>query len=63
MRLDQSRESENVEDRRSLRGRPAMALGGGSLLILLIAILFGADPGKLMRMFEGGQGEIPVAGT
>ncbi|MDA0660650.1 MAG: neutral zinc metallopeptidase [Planctomycetota bacterium] len=52
MRLDQSRESENVEDRRSNGGRAAVAMGGGSLLILLIAMLFGADPRQLMRMFE-----------
>lgn len=52
MRLDQSRESENVEDRRSSGGRAAVAMGGGSLLILLIAMLFGADPRQLMRIFE-----------
>jgi predicted metalloprotease len=44
------RESENVEDRRTLSGSRLAAGGGlGTLLILIIAIIFGADPRQLLQ--------------
>lgn len=50
MRLDQSRRSENIEDRRGSRiGRP-MAMGGGFMIVLLLlGLLFGADPMALLE--------------
>ncbi len=49
-------ESSNVEDRRSLR--PAgLAVGGGGILIVIIALLLGVDP----RKFLGPGGIAPVA--
>jgi uncharacterized protein len=43
------RQSENVEDRRGM-SRGGMAVGGGlgTIVILIIAALFGADPGDLL---------------
>ena len=46
MRWQGERQSENVEDRRGLSGgRIAVGGGVGTLLIIIIALLFGADPG------------------
>jgi uncharacterized protein len=56
MRLDDLRRSDNVEDRRGMGGRP-MALGGGGLLILLfVAWLFGANPLTLLEQVGGSSG-------
>ena len=50
MRWSGSRESQNVEDRRGM-SRGGMAVGGGigTLLLVLIAMLFGADPRQLLE--------------
>ncbi|MDQ3024526.1 MAG: zinc metallopeptidase, partial [bacterium] len=48
--------STNVSDRRGMSGG-GMALGGGSLVILLIAMLMGADPRQLLeQMGSAGMG-------
>jgi len=55
MRLGDQRESTNVEDRRGLGGR-GIALGGGGLGVLILAIivcLMGGDPTKLLT--DGAQ--------
>ena len=44
MKWEGREQSENVEDRRGMTGRAGMAVGGGGLLILLIATLLGFDP-------------------
>lgn len=62
MRLDEARESDNVEDRRSMGPRRMAVGGGGALLILIIAMLFGADPRQLMRMLQPNPAAIPQAG-
>jgi predicted metalloprotease len=52
MRWQGRRQSTNVEDR---RGRPAgrLALGGGAgLVILVVALLFGADPRVLLQQVQ-----------
>ena len=58
MRWQQSRRSENVEDRRSMgriSGAGAAGIGGLGLLIVVIgALFFGQDPGQLVSMLEGG---------
>jgi predicted metalloprotease len=46
MRWEGRGESSNVEDR---RGMGAAALGGGSLLVLVIAMLFGLDPQQIAQ--------------
>ena len=52
MRLDDLRESGNVEDRRGGFGGPIMIGGGGLGVVgLVIALLFGVNPAQLL----GGQ--------
>lgn len=59
MRLDDSRESQNVEDRRGMRGGGRVAIGGGAgVIVLLIALLLGVDPSVLLQ--GGGPGAPPT---
>jgi predicted metalloprotease len=55
------RESENVEDRRGMSG-PVMAGGGvvGTLIILLLAWIFGFDPRPLLQQQEEARREHPA---
>jgi len=62
MQWKNRRQSENVEDRRGMpaRGGGGMAIGGGAgLIIIILALLFGADPQALLSQLgpalEGGQ--------
>jgi predicted metalloprotease len=53
MRLGGGRESRNVEDRRGMRGGRIVAGGGiGSVLLVVLALLFGVDPSVLLS--DGG---------
>jgi predicted metalloprotease len=55
MRWRGMRESENVEDRRGMRGRPIAITGGaGMLVIIILALLLGIDPRALMGPQGGG---------
>jgi hypothetical protein len=56
MRWRGERQSTNIEDRRGLSGR-GVAVGGGlgTLLVLVIALLFGADPRQLLEQVPSGQ--------
>jgi predicted metalloprotease len=63
MRLDDMRESDNVDDRRGEGGGggfgPRMVMGGGGLglvAVVVISLLFGVDPSQLL----GGGGPAPV---
>jgi predicted metalloprotease len=51
MRLDEEQESQNIEDRRGRRVGRGAAVGGGigTLVLLLIALFFGVDPGVLLQ--------------
>lgn len=52
MRWKGEEQSSNVEDRRAMRG-PAVAIGGGGLLVLLLISMFlGVDPQKLLQQVE-----------
>ena len=55
MRLDDSRESDNVEDRRSsgprIGGRGT--IGIGTIVLALVAMYFGVDPSVVLQMAEG----------
>jgi predicted metalloprotease len=55
------RQSENVEDRRGM-SRGGLAIGGGlgGIVLLVIALLLGADPRQLL---EQSPGEAPPPGT
>ena len=59
MRLGGVRESGNVEDRRGMGGGK-MAVGGGcgTLIIVILALIFGVDPSQLLS----GGGESPTQG-
>ena len=61
MRWRGERQSENVEDRRGM-SRGGMAIGGGlgSIVILILALLLGADPRQLL---EQAPAEDPASGT
>jgi len=55
MRMDDSRESQNIEDRRSsgprLGGRGS--IGIGTIVLALVAIYFGVDPSVVLQMAGG----------
>lgn len=55
MRLDNSRQSDNVEDRRSsgprIGGRGT--IGIGTIVLALVAMYFGVDPNVVLQMAEG----------
>jgi uncharacterized protein len=57
MRWRGQRESENIEDRRGM-SRGGIALGGGlgSIVVLIIALLLGADPRQLLEQGPVDQG-------
>ncbi|GAA5234215.1 hypothetical protein FOZ76_10725 [Verticiella sediminum] len=60
MRLDRSRSSSNVEDRRS--GGPRLGRGGsigiGGLILALVAVYFGVDPAVVLNMVEGTDSSV-----
>lgn len=51
MRLDEEKESQNIEDRRGFRVPRSAAVGGGigTIAIVLIALFFGVDPSILLQ--------------
>jgi uncharacterized protein len=55
------RQSDNVEDRRGIGGG-GLAIGGGlgGIVVLIIALLLGADPRQLL---EQSRGDSPASGT
>jgi predicted metalloprotease len=56
MRLDDQRESGNVEDRRGRSFGPGAGIGcGGLLLVLVISLLTGRDPAQLLQLLQGVQ--------
>ena len=60
MRTDGQRESENVEDRRGQRGGAPLALGGGGIGILVLALivyLMGGDPRGLLKQAQQQQAQ------
>jgi len=62
MRLDDQRESENVEDRRGRRFGPGAGIGcGGLLLVLAISVLTGRDPAQLLQLLQGVQQQQETA--
>jgi predicted metalloprotease len=61
MKWEGRRESENVEDRRGMGVKAGMAVGGGSILIMLIAMFLGVDPNKIAALVgQGGGAPGPV---
>jgi predicted metalloprotease len=63
MKLGGLRESGNVEDRRGMGlGRGGMAVGGGcgTLIIVILALVFGVDPSQLLNGGGAGPVEAPA---
>ncbi len=60
MRWREGRQSENVEDRRGM-SRGGMAIGGGlgGIVVLVIALLLGADPRQLLEQLPS-EGQAPA---
>ncbi len=62
MRWGNQRESDNIEDR---RGRGGLAIGGGGLGILVIALavwLCGGDPRQFATEFAGADNRSTTSG-
>ncbi|MGA7874487.1 MAG: neutral zinc metallopeptidase [Desulfoferrobacter sp.] len=66
MRLDNERESDNVEDRRGEVGRRGFGVGRGrgigigTVIIILVASYFlGVDPSMILGLFSGGGSPVP----
>jgi predicted metalloprotease len=57
MRLDDERESSNVEDRRgvSMPGGRAGGIGIGTIALALVAMYFGVDPSVVLKVGQGMQ--------
>jgi predicted metalloprotease len=67
MRWKQGRRSENIEDRRSGRmagvpgGAGGVAVGGlGLLLMVVVSVLMGQDPGQIISMVEQSGAGLPA---
>jgi predicted metalloprotease len=69
MRLDDARESDNVEDRRGMGGGGGFRVGGGGLgiggLIVLLAVSYflGIDPSQLLQDSGAGEPGRPASET
>ncbi len=64
MRVQGERESENVEIRRGRGGGvKAGAMGGGALILVVIAMLFGLDPSQLLSGLGGSPDSSASAGS
>ena len=61
MRVEGERESDNVEVRRGSGGAKAGAMGGGALILVVIAMLFGLDPSKLLSGLGGSSLGAPAS--
>jgi predicted metalloprotease len=54
MKWEGREESQNVEDRRGMGKKAGIAIGGGSIIVVILALILGVDPRKLMG--PGGMG-------
>lgn len=56
MQWEDREESQNVEDRRGMSPKAGLALGGGGILVLIIALIFGLDPRQVANIVGGAGG-------
>jgi uncharacterized protein len=66
MRWRGERQSTNIEDRRGIGGKVAVGGGLGTIVVLILALLFGADPSQLLEQMpstpsSGVQSSRPVS--
>ncbi len=59
MRLDNQRESQNVEDRRRMKVSGSRGIGIGTIVMVLIALYFGIDPSAVLNMGQG-MSQVPA---
>ena len=62
MRLENRRESSNVQDRRGIRYGKAGGIGIGTIVLALIAVYFGQDPSVVLQGVQQGpvqQEQVP----
>jgi len=52
MRWRGRRQSDNVEDRRGMRGGRVAIGGGAAIIVVIVALLFGADPRQLLEQMQ-----------
>ena len=57
MRWRGERQSTNIEDRRGIGGKVAVGGGLGTVIVIIIALLFGADPQQLLEQLPTGSPE------
>jgi len=62
MRWRDRRQSDNIEDRRGFGGK-GIAVGGGlgGLVILVLALIFGADPSQLLEQVPNPGSSVPAS--
>src|SRR5437016_4296776 len=60
MKWEEERRSDNVEDRRGFSVGRGTAIGGGTIIVALVAALLGA-PSSVVRSILG-QGDSPASG-
>jgi uncharacterized protein len=57
MRWRGERQSTNIEDRRGIGSKVAVGGGLGTVIVIIIALLFGADPQQLLEQLPNGSPE------
>lgn len=62
MQWEDREESQNVEDRRGMSPKAGLALGGGGIIVLFIALIFGLDPKQVANLLGGAGGGGPAGG-
>lgn len=60
MRWRGGEQSDNLEDRRSMGPRGMAIGGGGVLVVIVVGLLLGVDPGQLLQVAQQQQQQAPV---
>ena len=64
MKLDGRRESTHVEDRRGMSTKSKAGLGiGGTIVVVIIALLFGGNPSQVLHQLSGASPQVVTEST
>ena len=64
MKLDGRRESTHVEDRRGMSTKTKAGLGiGGTIVVVIIALLFGGNPSQVLQQLSGASPQVVTEST